>query len=328
MAVRQSQWTVTERSLTTGKPELVAIRPRHVCLLFRRFTSFNQDVTRPYVQALEARDIAHLLVGGKSFHDREEVETVRAALTSVEWPDDELSVFATLRGALFAIGDDCLLEYRHHFGRFHPYHVPAEPRGTPAASGRCPHAAPRAAPAAQYAAGCRHAERPADRDAGACRLRAPARRRAGPGQRAARRRSRQALRSRRRVVVSRIRQCPWRGGRPGRGARGADPRGRQRRRAHDDRPQGQGARVPGRGAGRSRRASCRATPPIAISTRRATSVPCAWPGGRRPICWTTSRSRSSAIVTKAIVSPTSPRRARATCWSCPSSATRRSPTGG
>ncbi len=27
-------------------------------------------------------------------------------------------------GALFAIGDDSLLEYRHHFGRFHPYQVP------------------------------------------------------------------------------------------------------------------------------------------------------------------------------------------------------------
>ncbi len=52
------------------------------------------------------------------------METIRAALTSVEWPDDELSVFATLRGALFAIGDDILLEYRHHFGRFHPYQVP------------------------------------------------------------------------------------------------------------------------------------------------------------------------------------------------------------
>ena len=120
----ESHWKVSERSVTTGRSELVPVRPRHVCLLFRRFTSFDQDVTRPYVQALEARDIGHLLVGGKSFHDREEVETVRAALTSVEWPDDELSVFATLRGALFAIGDDLLLEYRHHFGRFHPYHVP------------------------------------------------------------------------------------------------------------------------------------------------------------------------------------------------------------
>ena len=121
---RESGWKVTERSRMTGDPERIDIRPRHVCLLFRRFTSFDDDITRPYVQALEARDIPHLLVGGKSFHDREEVETVRAALTAVEWPDDELSVFAALRGALFAIGDDLLLEYRHHFKRFHPYQVP------------------------------------------------------------------------------------------------------------------------------------------------------------------------------------------------------------
>ena len=60
----------------------------------------------------------------------------------------------------------------------------------------------------------------------------------------------------------------------GRGARGADPRRRQRRRAPDDRPQGQGARVPGRGAGRPdlqavarhRRSSPRC---VARSVRRA-----------------------------------------------------------
>ena len=47
------------------------------------------------------------------------------ALTAVEWPDDQLSVFATLRGALFAIGDEELLEYRHHHARtFHPFRVP------------------------------------------------------------------------------------------------------------------------------------------------------------------------------------------------------------
>jgi ATP-dependent helicase/nuclease subunit A len=121
----QSRWTVEERSRTTGAYERVPVRPRHVCLLFRRFTSFTDDVTEPYVAALEARDIPHLLVGGKAFHGREEIGTVRAALAAVEWPDDELSVFATLRGALFAIGDDVLLEYRHHFRRFHPYQAPA-----------------------------------------------------------------------------------------------------------------------------------------------------------------------------------------------------------
>ena len=75
-------------------------------MLFRRFVSYGEDVTRPYVDALEARGIHHLLVGGRAFHNREEIETLRAALMAIEWPDDQLSVFATLRGALFAIGDE------------------------------------------------------------------------------------------------------------------------------------------------------------------------------------------------------------------------------
>ena len=69
-------------------------------------------MTRPYVEALEARGIPHLLVGGRSFHNRAEIETLRAALAAIEWPEDELSVFATLRGSLFAISDEELLEYR------------------------------------------------------------------------------------------------------------------------------------------------------------------------------------------------------------------------
>ena len=52
----------------------------------------------PYVEALEARGIPHLLVGGQSFHQREEVESLRTALTAIEWPDDELAVYATLQG--------------------------------------------------------------------------------------------------------------------------------------------------------------------------------------------------------------------------------------
>jgi ATP-dependent exoDNAse (exonuclease V) beta subunit len=102
------------------------IQPRDVCVLFRRFLSFGEDVTRPYVDALEARSIPHVLVGGKTFHGREEVESIRAALAAVEWPDDELSVFATLRGALFAIGDEDLLEWHHLYKSFHPFRVPQE----------------------------------------------------------------------------------------------------------------------------------------------------------------------------------------------------------
>ena len=99
-------------------------RAKHVCLLFRRFISFGEDITQPYVRALEARGVRHVLVGGKTFHDREEVETIRAALAAIEWPDDELSVFATLRGALFAIGDEELFEWKQRFGVFHPFRLP------------------------------------------------------------------------------------------------------------------------------------------------------------------------------------------------------------
>jgi ATP-dependent exoDNAse (exonuclease V) beta subunit len=107
----------------TERESLVPIQARHICLLFRRFVSYDEDVTRSYVQALEARGIPHLLVGGRSFHNRPEIETLRAALAAIEWPDDELSVFAALRGSLFAIGDEDLLEYRHRFGKFHPFSV-------------------------------------------------------------------------------------------------------------------------------------------------------------------------------------------------------------
>jgi ATP-dependent exoDNAse (exonuclease V) beta subunit len=124
--LKDSGWRVTERE-RPGEP--VPVTARHVCLLFRRFTSWGSDVTRPYVEALEARGIPHLLVGGRSFHLREEVESLRTALAAVEWPDDELSVYATLKGPLFAIGDEELVEYRQQFRRLHPYRLPKEAAG-------------------------------------------------------------------------------------------------------------------------------------------------------------------------------------------------------
>ena len=108
-----------------------AVQARDICILFRRFLSFGEDMTQPYVRALEARGVHHVLVGGKTFHNREEVETLRAALAAVEWPDDELSVFAALRGALFAIGDEELLEWKQRFGAFHPFRVPKPKAETP-----------------------------------------------------------------------------------------------------------------------------------------------------------------------------------------------------
>jgi ATP-dependent exoDNAse (exonuclease V) beta subunit len=121
--VEQSGWVVTERR-SPNMP--VPIEARHICLLFRRFVSFGEDVTRPYVESLEARGIRHLLVGGRAFHNREEIETLRAALMAIEWPDDQLSVFATLRGALFGINDEELLQYAQGGRRFHPFRLPGD----------------------------------------------------------------------------------------------------------------------------------------------------------------------------------------------------------
>jgi ATP-dependent helicase/nuclease subunit A len=97
------------------------IQARDIAVLFRRRTQGGADLTRDYARALEARNVPHLLAGSKSFHHREEVETLRAALAAIEWPDDELSVFATLKGPLFAITDEVLFLYRHQYGHLRPF---------------------------------------------------------------------------------------------------------------------------------------------------------------------------------------------------------------
>ena len=115
--VRESGWVVTERE----RPEdPVPVQARHICLLFRRFQKWGEDVTRPYVRALEARAVPHVLVGGRSYHDREEVLAVRNALTAIEWPDDRLAVYAALRGPLFSLGDRALFEFGVDVGPLHP----------------------------------------------------------------------------------------------------------------------------------------------------------------------------------------------------------------
>jgi ATP-dependent helicase/nuclease subunit A len=98
-------------------------RARDIAVLFRRRTQAGSDLTREYARALEVRGLPHLLAGSKSFHRREEVETLRAGLAAIEWPDDELSVFATLKGSLFAIRDEVLLRYRKEHARLHPFNT-------------------------------------------------------------------------------------------------------------------------------------------------------------------------------------------------------------
>jgi ATP-dependent exoDNAse (exonuclease V) beta subunit len=112
--IHHSGWTVEEAG------RRVPVEPRHVCLMFRRLRSYDRDVTQPYLQALEARRIPHVLVGGYAFHEREEVLALRNALVAIEWPDDALRVFAALRGPFFALSDEALLAFRHATGSLNP----------------------------------------------------------------------------------------------------------------------------------------------------------------------------------------------------------------
>ncbi|HEY4120926.1 MAG TPA: UvrD-helicase domain-containing protein, partial [Byssovorax sp.] len=117
--VHHSGFRVSERG---GDGALVPVEARHVCLLFKRLQSFGEDATRRYVRALEARRIPHVLVGGRSFHEREEVLAVENALAAIEWPDDDLAVYATLRGPFFALSDEALLAYKDAARSFSPLH--------------------------------------------------------------------------------------------------------------------------------------------------------------------------------------------------------------
>jgi ATP-dependent exoDNAse (exonuclease V) beta subunit len=124
--LRKSGWTVSERD----KPA-VPLEARHVCLLFKRYRGWDGDLTRDYVDALEARRIPHVLVGGRSYHSKGEVQAMRTAAAAIEWPDDELSVFATLRGPLFALGDDALLLFHERHGKLHPWRADLDTLGPP-----------------------------------------------------------------------------------------------------------------------------------------------------------------------------------------------------
>lgn len=120
--LNESGWRVDDP--ITGEPR--ALESRDICLLFRSTTSWGRSLLAPYVQALEARGLAHVLVGGRAFHDREEVLALAAALRAIEHPSDGLSVYATLRGPFFGISDEELLLHRETQGPLNPLVHPAE----------------------------------------------------------------------------------------------------------------------------------------------------------------------------------------------------------
>jgi ATP-dependent exoDNAse (exonuclease V) beta subunit len=119
--LKSSGWIVRE-----GKDQRRPIKAEDICILFRRFTNNGRDLTQDYVRSLEARKIEHVLVGSKGLHAREETAAIRTALCAIEWPDDELSVYAVLHGPLFGIDDATLLRFKEQHGRLRPLSEPPE----------------------------------------------------------------------------------------------------------------------------------------------------------------------------------------------------------
>ena len=114
--LHESGWKVAGKNDEEPRP----VGSRDICLLFRRMQSFGRDVTRPYLRAIEARQIPHVLSGGRAFYESEEVAALGVALTAIEWPRDELSVYGTLKGPFFSLSDTSLLRFRKLHGRLSP----------------------------------------------------------------------------------------------------------------------------------------------------------------------------------------------------------------
>ena len=113
--LHQSEWKVRDKDRTR------IITASDVCLLFRSAQRFGRLLTQPFEVALSARGIDTILMGARTLNDRDEVETLLTALSAIEWPTDELSVYGTLRGSLFAFSDEDLYQCRKLYGPLHPY---------------------------------------------------------------------------------------------------------------------------------------------------------------------------------------------------------------
>lgn len=118
----ESDWTVRGED---GAPR--PIEASDVCILFRKLGTRKDLYFEPIQRNLEAHRIETVLVGSRSLHQRDEIEALITAATSLEWPRDELAVYGTLRGPLFGFADGELLGFRTRHGSLNPYRAPTAP---------------------------------------------------------------------------------------------------------------------------------------------------------------------------------------------------------
>jgi ATP-dependent helicase/nuclease subunit A len=96
--------------------QLRPVKSQDICLLFKALSNNAPD----FLRGLEAHGIPHINLSGGGFHARDEVVALRCALEAVEWPQDNLSVFAALRGPCFGLVDDDLYAYHRAHRHLNP----------------------------------------------------------------------------------------------------------------------------------------------------------------------------------------------------------------
>jgi ATP-dependent exoDNAse (exonuclease V) beta subunit len=112
--LNESNWRVRESGA------LVPVRPRHICLLFRKFDDYGSFLPTEYARLFEEHGIPYAVAALKDMAQRTEVVALRAVLEAIEWPGDDLAVYAALKGPFFALPDHHLFAYTRQAGRLHP----------------------------------------------------------------------------------------------------------------------------------------------------------------------------------------------------------------
>ncbi len=116
------RWLLDESGLEVEDPvtrERVPVAPRHVGILFKTLHGYEANGARQ-AEALERHGVPHAFLAPEAFFAREVVLAASALLSAIEWPDDALSVYATLRGPLLGVPDADLLAFRDIAGHLHP----------------------------------------------------------------------------------------------------------------------------------------------------------------------------------------------------------------
>jgi len=120
-------WLIEESGHRVRDPrngELVGVRPEHVAVLFKQFESYGEHRPEVFSRALSRHGVAHIVLGGRALGDRDESHALVTGLSAIEYVDDPLLVYGTLRGPLFGFTDETLFQWQQRYGRLSPLLLP------------------------------------------------------------------------------------------------------------------------------------------------------------------------------------------------------------